>query len=447
MHYRRNRDPARGQNGRYGSALFLPGLGGRRYIGASISRDAGRSAATQGAGIMRWAGAMFVAAAMLWLALPAQAEVRASDIRIGRHPDKTRIVIELSEPVEAKVFALQDPYRLVIDLPEIVWTVPKGKTGNGAGLIERFRFGLFQTGTSRVVLDLTGPAEVRSQFILRPDGGKPWRLVLDLAPTSREQFAAVPPPVEMPRPEPRQPPTLPQPRSPDAKSVVVIDPGHGGVDPGATGLSGAHEKTIVLDYARALRKLLLASNRYEVVLTRDRDVFMRLRGRTQVAQEAHASLFISLHVNTDASPSTAGFSAYTLSAKASDEEVAALAAKENKSDVIAGIDLEQYSDEVANILIDFAQSRTIELSVQIARDMIIKEVSHEAEMLSRPWRSADFAVLKAVNVPSVLIELGYVSNRDEEGRLLSASYRTQLCEAMVRAINRYFTTVEEARRP
>ena len=392
---------------------------------------------------------VFLALALICPAAPAPAETRASDIRIGVHPGKTRVVVDLSGAVEAQVFILSDPYRLVIDLPEIEWALPAGKSRAGVGIVERFRFGNFRAGTGRIVLDLGGPAEVAARFTLPADGDKPWRLVVDLAPSSGEKFAdaARQRVAALPVPQPKKPPTVPAPRRPEAKRVIVIDAGHGGIDPGATGLSGMHEKAVVLDYAEELRRQLLATDRYEVLLTRRKDVFLSLRARAETAVAANADLFISLHVNTDGSASTAGFSAYTLSEKASDEEVAALAAKENKSDIIAGMDLEQYSDEVANILIDFAQSKTNEMSVQFARDFMVQEVRRETTLLSRPWRAAGFAVLKVANVPSVLVEMGYVSNRQEERRLLSESYRRKLCAAMARAVNRYFTTVNQARRP
>lgn len=379
----------------------------------------------------------------------AWAEIRASNIRIGVHPGKTRVVVDLSGAVEAQIFTLAEPYRLVIDLPQIEWALPEGKPLDGAGVVERFRFGDFETGTGRIVFDLGGPVEVAGKFTLPADGDKPWRLVVDLAAISGEKFAdtAQKRVAAVPVPQPRKPPPAPAPRRAEAKRVVVIDAGHGGIDPGATGLSGVYEKAVVLEYADELRRQLEATGRYEVLMTRDKDVFMSLRARAEASVAANADLFISLHVNTDGSGSTSGFSAYTLSQKASDEEVAALAAKENKSDIMAGMHLEQYSDEVANILIDFAQSKTNEMSVQFARDFMVREVGRETKLLSRPWRAAGFAVLKAANVPSVLIEMGYVSNPEEERKLLSESYRAQLCAAMARAVNGYFTTVNEARRP
>ena len=369
-------------------------------------------------------------------------EVR--DIRIGVHDGSTRFVVELSDKVEPRVFGLPDPFRVVIDLPEVNFTLAEERIGDGAGLIEKLRYGLYRPGTSRFVLDLATPSKVAKQFVLRPDGGKPWRLVIDLAPTTRADFVASMRPVggTAPKVASRPPPLAP--RAPNAKPVVVVDAGHGGVDPGAIGVSGVYEKKIALDYAREVANRLRKTGRYEVVLTRDRDIFLPLRERVRIARAAGADLFLSLHANTHPKRATKGFSVYTLSNKASDKEAAALAALENKSDVIGGVDLDGYSDDVQNILIDFAQSKTNELSVKFARDVMIEEIGRDTKLLRRPWRSAGFAVLKAPDVPSVLLELGYISNPQEERLLVSKSHRANLTEAIARAVDTYFRTTENA---
>jgi N-acetylmuramoyl-L-alanine amidase len=225
---------------------------------------------------------------------------------------------------------------------------------------------------------------------------------------------------------------------------VVLDAGHGGVDPGAIGSSGSYEKDIVLAFAKEIKRQLEAGGRVKAVLTRERDFFLPLRERVQTARRADADLFLSLHVNSHKNRSIHGFSAYTLSEKASDAEADALAAKENKADVIGGLNLGTYSDDVQNILIDFAQAKTNELSVRFARDIMVKEVAQSARMVKRPWRSAGFAVLKAPDVPSVLIELGYATNRKEERQLRDAKYRRGLSSAITRAIVQYLETNKSA---
>ncbi len=406
-----------------------------------------------GAAVVALAGVALVAVVLG--ASPARA-LEVSDIRIGVHAQSTRFVIDLSGPAEPRIFGLPDPYRVVIDLPEAEFSLVNGVGERSAGVVARLRYGLFRPGTSRLVLDLHEPARIARQFVLRPDGGKPWRFVVDLMPASRDDFIASMRPVEItpaagPAPAPQQA-ALPRPGAPRPKptppnvNVVVIDPGHGGVDPGAVGPGGVFEKTLVLDYARELRRQLTATGRYKVVLTRERDIFLPLRDRVQTARDAGAGLFISLHVNTDPRSSTRGFSVYTLSARGSDQEAAALAAKENKADIIAGMDFGQYSDDVADILIDFAQTKTTEFSVRFARDLLTAEVRQAAKLLRRPWRSAAFAVLKAPDVPSVLVELGYISNSQESRNLRRPAQLRVLSASIVKAIDRYFAETRQADR-
>ncbi len=375
----------------------------------------------------------------------AAAAPEVNDLRIGIREDGTRFVIEVSDKVEARIFGLPDPFRIVIDLPEVVFALPTDRLNAHGGLIERLRYGLFRPGTSRFVLDLQKSAKVLRSFTLEPVEGKPWRLVVDLAPTDRAGFMAalqLTPPLAVPAPRPDPPLRTAPPQR--AIPVVVLDPGHGGVDPGAVGRSGVFEKDIVLAYSKEIKRQLEAGGRVKAVLTRERDIFLPLRERVQAARRADADLFLSLHVNSHDIPSIQGFSAYTLSEKASDAEADALAAKENKADVIGGLNLSPYSDDVQNILIDFAQAKTNELSVRFARDIMVKEVGQSARLVKRPWRSAGFAVLKAPDVPSVLIELGYVTNRQDERRLRDAKYRRALSAAIARAVIQYLETNRSA---
>lgn len=374
----------------------------------------------------------------------AAAGLEVKDLRIGIRGNATRFVIDLSDKVEPRIFGLPDPFRIVIDMPEVDFALPADRLGASGGLVERLRYGLFRPGTSRFVLDLTNSAKVDQTFMLKPDGAKPWRLVIDLAPTDRAGFiSAMRPTPQVTVQKAPDPPlrTAPVKR---AIPVVVLDAGHGGVDPGAIGSSGSYEKDIVLAFAKEIKRQLEAGGRVKAVLTRERDFFLPLRERVQAARRANADLFLSLHVNSHENRAIRGFSAYTLSERASDAEAHALAAKENKADVIGGLNLGTYSDDVQNILIDFAQAKTNELSVRFARDIMVKQVARSARMVKRPWRSAGFAVLKAPDVPSVLIELGYATNRKEERQLRDAKYRRGLSTAITRAIVQYLETNESA---
>jgi len=422
-----------------------------------------------------------------------------SDMRVGAYAQATRVVFEFSDKLEFTVFTLANPYRVVIDMPEVGWRLPPRPLPKRTGLFDKLRYGRYKVGQSRVVLDMVKPVAIANAFVLKPESGLPHRLVLDLVATTESAFASrlkgpalrvtaersysAPPskvaaPVLTP-PEPvmsiaevvaslRKPSAEPAeapaqsgstaaapasqfrlaPRKPalrpsGEKRVVVIDPGHGGVDPGTIGRSGVYEKHITLALSRELKRRLEATGRYRAVLTRSRDIFIRLRDRVQIARDAGADLFISVHADTIKNRAISGASVYTLSERASDKEAAALAEKENKADLIAGIDLSHESPEVANILIDLAQRESMNQSSNFA-SILVRRLKHRARVLRNTHRFAGFAVLKAPDVPSVLLESGFLSNRADEKRLRSKAYRTKIATAAVEAVDAYFVEVEEA---
>ncbi len=386
----------------------------------------------------------------LLAALPAAlAQPTVSTVRIGVHPDKTRFVMELSERPRYRVFTLPDPFRVVIDLPEFQWAQGQGGARERGGLISAMRFGLFAPGTSRVVLDVREPVRVKRVFVLPPKQDYPYRFVVDMVPVSRADFfagarggaIASDPPLAPAVSALIPPPGL----KADRRPTIVIDPGHGGVDPGARSISGVYEKKIALNYARALKRQLEASGRYRVALTRERDMFLRLRDRVGMAERLQGDLFVSLHANNHDSPRIRGASVYTLSEKASDAEAEALAAKENKADIIAGDDLSDQTEVFSKIFIDLAQRETMNLSKQFA-NTLVPEVGKVTKLLGNTHRSAGFAVLKSATVPSVLIEIGYLSNRSEERLLLSKKHRRSVTRAIIEAIDAYFARQETLNR-
>ena len=228
------------------------------------------------------------------------------------------------------------------------------------------------------------------------------------------------------------------------RPLIVIDPGHGGIDPGALG-SHTMEKNVTLAMAKQLQKTLLATGRFRVVLTRDKDVFIPLRDRFKIARDKGADLFISLHADSIPGTGARGASVYTLSDKASDAEAEALATKENKSDVINGVDLSQQSQTVSGILIDLAQRETINLSSRFA-SILVGDLKADTMMLQNSHRFAGFAVLKAPDVPSVLLEMGYISNPSEERLLTQPNHQKSLSESITRAIEDYFDWRDMIRR-
>ena len=373
-------------------------------------------------------------------------------VRLGLNPPSTakgttRVVLDLNDAVPYSAFLLGSPYRLVIDLPEVAWTANGGSKQETVGLVERLRYGHFRPGNSRVVVDLSGPAKVLRHSVLT----KPNRIVFDIAPVRAARFKpgqkvglkGWEPPTAQPIPLPRR-----RPDGLNGKRLVVIDAGHGGVDPGAV-RGRTYEKRITLAVANAVKAQLEKSGRYRVVMTRSRDVFLELRERVDVAQTNKGDIFISLHADTHPKSKTRGASVYTLSQKASDKEAAALAAKENSADAIAGtpIDPGTYSDETIDILRDLQRRQTDRHSVIFAR-MLTGQFDRKGIGLARKkaHRFAGFVVLKSPNVPSVLVELGYLSNGKDRKMLQTSDFRNRVAKAVLASADQYFKHVDDLAR-
>jgi N-acetylmuramoyl-L-alanine amidase len=373
----------------------------------------------------------------------------ATDVRVGGDGKDTRFVVDLSRKVDIQPFTLADPYRVVIDLPQVNFQFPVHTGEHGRGLVKAFRYGLVMPGGSRIVLDTTGPVRVDKSFVLDATGSQPARLVLDLVPVSRDAFmrALAVDNNRLARAKPSEKPS--DKASPpaanadgDPRPVIVLDPGHGGIDSGTHArASGEAEKTLVLEFALMLRDKLQKTGKYRVVMTRSDDNFVALTERVRFARARNAQLFISIHCDALArgDGEAEGATVYTLSDHASDEEAAKLAEAENRADVISGVDLSSEPDDVAGILIDFAQRETKRYSLQFAND-VVAALRGAARLHKHPMKSAGFKVLKAPDVPSVLIELGYVSNRNDLKELTSQSWRAHAGDAIVQAVNAYFTT-------
>lgn len=366
-------------------------------------------------------------------------------IRLGIHTDSTRFVVELTRPISYTIFTLADPYRLVIDLPRVDWKLAAPEPAE-RGLIADVRYGNYRQDRGRIILGLSGPAKVKAVSLLEPRDGHGPRIVLDLAAIDRQAFLAT---AGWPEAENKAAvladlrSNVPAQTEGAAKPVVVIDPGHGGVDPGAQGADGTLEKDVTLAFAKALQAILDEDGRYEVVLTRDDDVALPLRSRVERARVAGASLFISLHADAlPKQPDVHGLSVYTISAKATDAEAAALAQKENRADIIAGVDLSGEPDDVTQILIDLAQRQTVSESMAFADDLM-QVFTGRASLVKNAHRSAGFRVLKAPDVPSVLIELGYLSNESDLEDLASERWRKSMAEALHGAIDRHFAALDQ----
>ena len=362
----------------------------------------------------------------------------ATDVRVGGDGKETRFVMDISEKVDIAAFTLSNPYRVVVDLPQMTFNLPSKAGETGRGLIKAFRYGLVMQGGSRVVIDAKGPVRIEKSFVLPPADGQPARLVLDLVAIDRAAFLRN---AELEPKQTRAPPRVKAPPvSEDPRPLVVIDPGHGGIDNGTKAASGELEKTIVLDFATILRDKLQQTGKYRVAMTRSDDTFIPLAERVRFARNQRAALFVSIHADylPKREGEAQGATVYTLSENASDAEAARLAEDENRADVIAGVDLTAESSEVADILIDLAQRETKMFSMQFARDLIT-ELKTATRMHKHPQKSAGFMVLKAPDVPSVLLELGYVSTKDDLKQLLSQSWRERTSAALVKAIDAFFS--------
>lgn len=372
-------------------------------------------------------------------------------VRIGEHQDRTRFVVEVSDPVAMRTFTLSNPNRVVIDMPVVQWHLDAPPRPVGNGIVRSYRYGLFRSGNSRFVIDLNAPVSVSNALVVPPSGGYGYRVVIDLFRTTQDKFdkssgwpadlkareAAAALLASLPPTDQGSPATA-------EKRVIVIDAGHGGIDSGTNGVNGLLEKDVVLDEAQRLGRVLAHRPDYVVHLTRDSDVYIPLKERVNIGRSWRADLFISLHADSNPDSSVTGLSVYTLSESGSDREAAALARKENQSDVIAGVDLSGGNSAVAPILIDLAQRDTMNRSSRFAEGAVTMLARTTTILPRQPHRSAAFVVLKAPDVPSVLIELGYLSNSADAQAMNSAHWRNGVAQAIADAIDRYFAKSAEA---
>ena len=375
------------------------------------------------------------------LAATAESPVVATNMRIGGDDKQTRFVVDLNRKIDVAAFTLADPYRVVVDLPQTTFSLPPNAGEQARGLVKAFRYGLIMQGGSRIVLDTKGPVRLDKAFVLDATENQPARLVLDLVATDRAAFMRN---IALENRSAHSGPARPSEPPPkidgDPRPLIVLDPGHGGIDNGTKGSGGELEKDIVLAFTQTLREKLEASGKYRVAMTRTDDTFVPLGERVRFARSRSAALFISVHA--DALPrnegQAEGATVYTLSENASDAEAARLAEAENKADVIAGVDLTTEPDDVANILVDLAQRETKTYSMQFARTAV-GELKSAARLHKHPLKSAGFKVLLAPDVPSVLVELGYMSTKDDLKQLTSATWRARTAQALAQAVDSFFT--------
>ena len=379
--------------------------------------------------------------------LPSRAAaLEAHDYKMAGDATHMRVVMNFDEEPEPRWFLLRSPNRLVIDLPRTKFAIDP-KELKARGLIKNVRYGHINDKTSRLIIEAKGPFVVEKVDILANGKSAGYRLVADISSASQAAFEAV-----LADQAQTTGSTETTPKSErlglrtgraGQRFTVVIDPGHGGFDGGAAGKGGTVEKDITLTFAAELRDRLRADGRYNVFMTREKDEFLRLDDRVRIAREHAADLFISIHADTIRLKGIRGATVYTVSEKASDADAQALADRENLSDQLAGIEIEQKDHEVADILVDLIKRETHSFSMRFARSLV-GELSTTVGLINNPHRFAGFKVLKAPDVPSVLLELGYLSNSKDEEQLRDAEWRGKAAASISKAIELFATSTGSA---
>ncbi len=395
---------------------------------------------------------LLVGSALLLASASGRAQEAQPPVAVAAHlfddGADARLTFDLSGPVEARARAITDPNRIIVDFPEVNFqispSVGRVAAARAGALVKAFRFGLFGPGKSRVVIELAQPAcpaKVTTKAIAK--GAAPSRLTVELRHCDAEAFVAAAraanpalsasPPAPVLKPAPPGPP------------VIVIDAGHGGPDGGAEGEHGIVEKTIVFDYAVELEHRLEATKKFKVVMTRSSDSFVALGDRVRIAREANAALFISIHADalSEADDDVSGTTVYTCSDRASDAEAARIAERENAADKADGAEPKAEDPGVADILFELKRRETRAYAHIFSRGLV-GQWQAVGRLNHHPERSAGFVVLKAPDFPSVLVELGYLSNPQDVANMTSQDWRAKTATAMVAAIERFFAPAESA---
>ena len=382
-------------------------------------------------------------------ALAQDAEtVHVNAVRTSGDVRNTKFVLDISKPVDFSVFALAEPYRLVIDLPNLSFEMAHAMTQVERAMVRNFRFGNFGDTRSRIVLDLAGPAKVSKAYNLPAVDANAARAVIELVAVNEREFAeqSLRDLIRVKAGEDKQDdggslmvqPLPKNPKQADPRPLVVLDPGHGGIDSGATSPKGLVESNLVLDFALALRAHLVKEGKVRVAMTRETDKFVSLSKRVAFARSRHADLFVSIHADTVRQSYVRGATVYTLSDKASDDVAADVANRENRSDLLAGLEIEEKDDVVADILIDLTRRETANHSSLYSRTLV-GALKSNIRLAKRPQRSAGFKVLKAPDIPSVLLELGYLSNKQDQSALTSEDWQKKTIQSISKSINLFFS--------
>lgn len=379
---------------------------------------------------------LIISALLVAANAPARAEISASAATFTAPHNATRFTLELSGEPQPRIFVVDEPPRLVVDLDAVDFDIAEPIAP--AGLVSDWRYGPLGPSTGRIVFDLKEPALVARQFFLPALAGRPGRLVLDLERVGHARFAAAA------RSAQATTDTVPVSRADGTRTVVVLDPGHGGIDPGATSGEGVLEKDLALAFAQRLAEALERIRGIDVRLTRSDDTFLSLNRRIRVARAYGADLFISIHADAAPQDFVQGATVYTLSERPSDAQAAALAARENLADAVSGVVEPDVKEDVSDILADLMRRETKTFSNAFA-STVVDELSPAVRMNSHAHRYARFRVLMAHDIPSVLLELGYLTNSEDEKTLTDPEWQARAAVAIADAVARFFERSPEER--
>ena len=382
---------------------------------------------------------------------PAEQGIKATSAELRVDGDRTLFYLQLTGAAGVQVYTLASPHRVVIDLADVKFQLAATAGRQGQGAVASFRYGLMAAGQSRIMLDLARPMRVETAELKVAHSsaqGGAQRLEVRLAPTEEATFVRE---ASQPLPDKPQAVALDQPHEDAApragagktrtRPVIVIDPGHGGVDPGAIGTTDVSEKALVLAVAKQVRALL-PTHRYAVVMTRSTDVYVGLDARLEMSRRSEADLFVSIHadaIDGRFAQSVRGATIYTLSESASDAQAQRLAEKENAADTVAGLASVPVAerDHVKGILIDLMKRETSNFSSEFSR-LLVGRLGQSLSLAKEPQRSAAFKVLKQTQSPSVLIELGYMTNVDDERVMRTPEWQRKVAQSIAAAIETYF---------
>ena len=358
--------------------------------------------------------------AALFAASPARAEVQVRDVRLWAGPEATRVVLDLSAPASHQLFTLDNPSRVVVDVKPANMDLGKVRLPAGVGLVKSVRGANRPGGEVRIVVDLAAAAKPRS-FVVPPEGRYGHRLIIELdAERARAQTPVI--------------------RADEGSRdlVIAIDAGHGGEDPGAVGRRGTYEKNVVLEIARRLAEEIDREPGMRAVLTRNGDYFLSLQQRVAIARRHRADLFISVHADAFKNPNARGSSVYVLSPKGATSEAARwLAQRENAADLVGGVSLDDKDDMLASVLLDLSQNASIGASLDVG-DFVLNRLGSVNRLHKTSVQQAGFVVLKAPDIPSILVETAFISNLEEEQRLREGRYQAQLAQALMAGVREYF---------